>query len=187
MADSTYQENGHLHYLRLVSRDSVRDSWLWSDTIFNLAGNEAGMLRRFQGRYYLNTPDETGTKWWVQRLEISGRHLRWQTLVTETSRMLALVTAIVRHHREKGISCYRLTPAPGPQTRHLGHFTELRETAGEYGRRRQHFDGYQKLLLPLLHLGGHFALVGLQLLELDGTEYHAQLFLRTDIDALQLR
>ena len=47
MADSTYQENGHLHYLRLVSRDSVRDSWLWNDTIFNLAGNEAGMLRRF--------------------------------------------------------------------------------------------------------------------------------------------
>ena len=136
MADSTYQENGHLHYLRLVSRDSVRDSWLWNDTIFNLAGNEAGMLRRFQGRYYLNTPDETGTKWWVQRLEISGHHLRWQTLATDTLRLLALDTAIVRHHREKGISYYRLTPAPGPQTRHLGLCTELWETAGEYGRRR---------------------------------------------------
>ena len=30
----------------------------------------------------------------------------------------------------------RLTLAPGPQTRHLGHCTELWETAGEYGRRR---------------------------------------------------
>ena len=80
IADSTYQENGHLHYLRLVSRNLLRDSWLWNDTIFNLAGNEAGMLRRFQGRIYLNTPDETGTKWWVQRLEISGHHFTWQTI-----------------------------------------------------------------------------------------------------------
>ena len=136
MADSTYEENGGLHYLRLMSRDSVRDSGLWNDTIFNLAGNAAGKLRQFQGRYYLNTPDESGTKWFVQRLEVSGHHLIWQTLGADTLRLLALDTATVRHHREKGVSYYRLTPAPGPQTRRVDHYAGLWETAGDYVRRR---------------------------------------------------
>ena len=42
------------------------------------------------------------------------------------------------------------------------------------------------LLLPLLHFGGHFALVGLQLLELGGAEDYAQLVLRSGVDTLEL-
>ena len=65
-----------------------------------------------------------------------GITLLGKLLGTDTLRLLALGTDIVRYHREKGISYYRLTPVPGPQTRHLGHCTELWETAKEYGHRR---------------------------------------------------
>ena len=52
--DSTYQDAlGRLHHLHLVGTDSLRDTWLEQDTIFNLAGSRAGHLRKFQGRYYL--------------------------------------------------------------------------------------------------------------------------------------
>lgn len=76
--DSTYEEGGHLHYLKLVGRDSVRDSWLGTDTIFTFRGPEAGKLRRFWGRYYLSTtPTDSEAEWNVERLEIDGRHLHW--------------------------------------------------------------------------------------------------------------
>lgn len=135
-ADSAYQdEHGRHHYLRLVGKDSVRDSWLWCDTIFTLAGPNAGRLRRFQGRYYLNIPDESAGQWLVQRLEISDPNLTWQTLGNDTTRLLALDPAMVRYHRNLGVSYFQLAPAPGPQTRHVGRYAGLWETQGEYKRR----------------------------------------------------
>ena len=43
-----------------------------------------------------------------------------------------------------------------------------------------------RLLLSLLHLGGHFALVGLQLLKLGGARHLLKLFLGGYVDALEL-
>ena len=135
-ADSTYEAEGHLHYLRLIGQDSVRDSWLGIDTVFTLSGPNAGKLRRFQGRYYLNTPDDETDKWRVQRLEIDGRYLSWQTLGNDTLHLLALDPATVRYHRENGrLTSLQLTPAPGAQTRRVGRYAGLWETRGEYRRR----------------------------------------------------
>lgn len=55
-ADSTYLDGHTPHYLQRVGADSVRDSWLWTDTIFSIIGLRPGHLRRFQGRYYLAPP-----------------------------------------------------------------------------------------------------------------------------------
>ena len=44
----------------------------------------------------------------------------------------------------------------------------------------------RRLLLPLLHLGGHFAAVGLQLLEFGRAQHLLKLFLGGYIDALLL-
>ena len=134
-ADSTYQDDqSRLHYLRLVSRDSVRDSWLECDTIFTLTGPDAGRLRRFQGRYYLNSPEINGS-WWVQRLKISGRQAVRQTLGQDTLRLLVLDTATVQRRRDKNISYFHLAPPPGPQTRRVSRYAGLWETAGEFVRR----------------------------------------------------
>ena len=133
-ADTTYEEGGHLHYVRLLGRDSVRVSWLWTDTVFTLAG--PGVLRRFQGRYYLNTPDDSGDKWQVQRLEIDGLTLRWQTFGTDTLRLLAMDPATVRYHRENGrLTSFQLVPATGQQTRRLGRYEGLWDTQEAYRRR----------------------------------------------------
>ena len=135
-ADSTYQESsGRRHYLRLVGADSVRDSWLECDTVFTLLGTNPGRLRRFQGQYYLSSPDETGN-WWVQRLEIAGPQLVWQTLGQDTLRLRALDAATVQRRREKNYTAFHLTPAPGPQMRRVGRYAGLWTTAGEFVRRR---------------------------------------------------
>lgn len=136
LTDSTYQQDGHLHYLRLVGRDSVRDSWLSEDTIFTLAGPNAGRLRRFQGRYYLNTPSKPDGCWQVQRLEINGARLSWQTLGQDTLRLLALDTAIVRRYRANNMLYFELAPAPGTQTNRAGRYAGLWEIIDEYKRRR---------------------------------------------------
>lgn len=137
-ADTTYAEpDGTLHYLKLVGRDSVRDSYLRTDTLFTLAGPEAGRLRGYQGRYYLNTPNvDDHDKWNVQRLEIDGRRLRWESFTTDTLRLLVLDPATVRYHREHGrLTSFRLTPEPGAQTRRVGRYAGLWETKGEFNRR----------------------------------------------------
>ena len=137
-ADSMYAEkDGTLHYLKRVGRDSVRDSWLYIDTIFTLTGATPGVLRRFQGRYYLNTPTDDGDKWKVQRLEIDGLRLNWQKFSADTLRLLALDSATVRYHREHGsLTSFQLTPASGPQTRRVGRYAGLWDTQNEYMRRR---------------------------------------------------
>ncbi len=137
-ADTTYAEkDGTLHYLKWVGRDSVRDSRLWTDTIFTLTGPSPGVLRRFQGRYYLNTPTDDGDKWQVQRLEIDGPRLSWQAFGTDTLRLLALDPATVRYHREHGaLTSFQLMPAPGPQTRRVGRYAGLWDTQDHYRRRR---------------------------------------------------
>lgn len=135
-ADTTYEQDGHLHYVRLMGRDSVRDSWLWTDTVFTLMGTEPGRLRRFQGRYYLNTPDETGGKWTVQRLDIDGPRLSWQALGTDTLRLLALDPGTIHFQRENGrLTSIQLTPASGAQTRRVGRYAGLWVTKEEYRRR----------------------------------------------------
>lgn len=136
-ADTTYAEtDGTLHYLKRVGRDSVRDSHLWIDTVFTLTAAAPGVLRRYQGRYYLNTPTENGDHWKVQRLDINGAHLSWQTFGTDTLRLLALDPATVRYHRAHGaLTSFELTPAPGGQTRRLGHYAGLWDTVEEYQRR----------------------------------------------------
>ncbi len=135
-ADSTYRsQEGCLHYLRPVGKDSVRDSWLSDDTIFTLAGARAGRLRRFQGRYYLSTPGATDS-WQVQRLEIDKARLVWQSFGHDTLRLMALDPATVHYGRSKGTSHFQLAPAPGPQTRRVGSYAGLWETEGEYVRRR---------------------------------------------------
>jgi hypothetical protein len=134
--DSTYEQDGRLHSLRLIGRDSVRDSWLWTDTIFTLAGPDAGKLRRFQGRYYLNIPTDSGNKWKVERLEIDGWRVSWQTFGKDTLRLLALDPATVHYRRQNGaLTSFQLTPAPGAQTRRVGHYAGLWETVEEYRRR----------------------------------------------------
>ncbi|MDB5271368.1 MAG: hypothetical protein JWP58_4408 [Hymenobacter sp.] len=136
-ADSAYEQDGHLHSLRLIGRDSVRDSWLWTDTIFTLAGPQAGKLRRFQGRYYLNIPTDSDDKWRVERLEIDGWRVSWQTFGKDTLRLLALEPTAVRYHRQNGaLTSFQLTPAPGAQTRRVGRYAGLWETEEEYRRRR---------------------------------------------------
>ncbi|MDO7850626.1 hypothetical protein [Hymenobacter convexus] len=135
-ADTTYAQGGHLHYVHLLSRDSVRDSWLWTDTVFTLAGPGPGVLRRFQGRYYLNTPNDNRDKWYVQRLEIEGPGLRWQTFGTDTLRLLALDPATVYYHRENGrLTSFQLMPATAQQTRRLGRYDGLWDTQEAYRRR----------------------------------------------------
>lgn len=137
--DSTYLDHHTLHYLHWVGPDSVRDSWLYTDTIFSTAGPEAGYLRRFQGRYYLNDVEhaqtDTTEKWLVARLEITGRHLRWQRLGTDTLRLGALAPGTVRYHRRNGISYFRLAPASNAEARRIGRYEGLWETLGEYDRR----------------------------------------------------
>ncbi|GAB3852196.1 hypothetical protein GCM10028822_19630 [Hymenobacter terrigena] len=136
-ADSTYEQDGRLHSLHLVGRDSVRDSWLRTDTIFTLAGPQAGKLRRFQGRYYLNIPTDSEDKWRVERLEIDGWRVSWQTFSRDTLRLLALEPAAVRYHRQNGaLTSFQLTPTPGAQTRRVGRYAGLWETVEKYQRRR---------------------------------------------------
>lgn len=136
-ADTTYAEkDGTLHYLKRVGRDSVRDSRLWTDTIFTLTAAAPGVLRRFQGRYYLSTPTDGGDHWKVQRLDIDGSRLNWQTFGTDTLRLLALDPATVRYHREHGaLTSFELTPASGVQTRRLDRYAGLWDTVEEYRRR----------------------------------------------------
>lgn len=136
-ADTAYaSQGGTLHYLKLVGRDSVRDSWLWTDTIFTLKGSQPGVLRRFQGRYYLNTTNDAGDKWWVERLEIDGSRLSWQVFTKDTLRLLALDPATVHYNRENGrLKSFQLTPGSGAQTRRVGHYAGLWETQDEYVRR----------------------------------------------------
>lgn len=135
-ADTTYMKGGSLHYLKVVGRDSVRDSWLWTDTIFTLTGPEAGRLRRYQDRYYLNTPDSgEDDQWKVQRLEIDGRQLRWESFTTDTLRLLVLGSATVHYHREHGrLTSFWLAPAPGTQTRRVGRYAGLWDVRDEYRR-----------------------------------------------------
>ncbi|MBO2009939.1 hypothetical protein [Hymenobacter negativus] len=136
-ADTTYAENGQLHYLKLMDDGLVRDSWLATDTLFSLRGADAGKLRRFQGRYYLNERDTDADNWRVQRLEIDGPHLSWQKFGTDTLRLLALDAATIRYRRENGaLTSILLTPASGAQTRRVGRYAGLWETRGEYTRRR---------------------------------------------------
>jgi hypothetical protein len=135
--DSTYQDlNGNRHHLRIVGRDSVRDSWQRLDTIFSLAGPTTGRLRRFQGRYYLSTRPQNADYWQVQRLEISGPHLVWQSLGQDTLRLRALDTASVHVGRADGFSLFRVQPAAGQQMRRVGDYAGLWETEGEFERRR---------------------------------------------------
>jgi hypothetical protein len=135
-ADSTYQDlNGNRHHLRILGRDSVRDSWQWRDTIFCLTGPNAGRLRKFQGRYYLSTHPENEDYWQVQRLEIAGRHLVWQSLGQDTLRLRALDTASVHTQRGSGFSLFRVQPAPGQQMRRVDAYAGLWETEGEFERR----------------------------------------------------
>lgn len=138
-ADSTYLDHHTLHYLHRVGTDSVRDSWLWTDTIFSISGERPGHLRRFQGRYYLNGTEDAQTdtteKWQVQRLEIVGHHLRWQQLGTDTLRLGALAPGTVRYHRRNGISYFRLAPASPVEARRIGRYEGLWEPAREYDRR----------------------------------------------------
>lgn len=119
-----------------MGRDSVRDSWLDTDTIFTLRGPEAGKLRRFQGRYYLNRPTDSEGKWKVERLEIDGRHLNWQHPGQDTLRLLALDPATVRYHREHGrLTSFQFTPASGAEIRRMGRYAGLWNTREEYARR----------------------------------------------------
>lgn len=135
-ADSTYQLAGVRHYLHRVGPDSVRDSWLALDTVFNCAKPEYGRLRRFQGRYYLNTPFDSANNWMVQRLEISGRHLVWQHLGNDTLRLGALAPGTVRlDRRANQPAFFRLTPGSGAEIRRIGRYAGLWETTEEYDRR----------------------------------------------------
>jgi hypothetical protein len=135
-ADTTYAEDGRLHYLKLLKGDSVCDSYLSADTIFTFTGPEMGKLRRFQGRYYLSIPDENGEQWRVQRLEIDGKHLRWETFTTDTLRLLVLDPATVRCRRKHGrLTSLWLTPASGAQTRRVSRYSGLWEMEGEFDRR----------------------------------------------------
>ncbi len=138
-ADSSYLENGMPHYLHRIGRDSVRESWLWIDTIFSLGGLEQSRLRRFQGRYYLSTDlmaqTDTSVKWQVERLEIVGRHLIWQSLGSDTLRLGVLAPGTVRYHRHNATSYFRLAPASKAEARRIGRYAGLWETKEEYNRR----------------------------------------------------
>ena len=135
-ADTTYTENGQLHYLKLLEGGLVRDSWLAIDTVFSLRVPEAGKLRRFQGRYYLNQPATDADNWLVQRLEIDGQHLNWQKFSTDTLRLLTLDPVTVRYHRQHGaLTSLLLTPPSGAQTRRVGRYAGLWDTIEEYVRR----------------------------------------------------
>lgn len=123
--------------VRALGRDSGRESWWNRDTIFSLGGAGGGRLRQFQGRYYLSRDVSTGPghpSWLVQRLEIDGRRLSWQTLGQDTLRLRALDPASVRRRREAGACGYGLLPAPGPQTRRVGRYAGLWQTEGEFVR-----------------------------------------------------
>lgn len=130
--DSAYREGGVLHNLHWVGRDSVRDSWLECDTIFDCATTGTGRLRRFQGHYYLNVPTDTTGQWQVERLEISGRHLNWQHLGQDTLRLRVLSPGTIRHY---GSMLYQLAPASAGEARRIAHYEGLWESAREYDRR----------------------------------------------------
>ncbi|MDQ2795371.1 MAG: hypothetical protein M3Y12_15390 [Bacteroidota bacterium] len=135
-ADSIFQQAGVLHYLHRVGRDSVRESWLACDTIFDCAQPETGRLRRFQGHYYLNAPFDSAGNWMVQRLQISGRHLVWQQLGNDTLRLGALAPGTVRLDRRAGHPAFfRLTPESAAEARRIGRYAGLWETNEEYDRR----------------------------------------------------
>ncbi|MCI1186737.1 hypothetical protein MON38_04855 [Hymenobacter sp. DH14] len=139
-ADSTYLAGGKLHYLHQIGRDSVRDSWLRTDTIFTIGDSfGTGHLRRFQGRYYLSIYDGTAAHrvdmWDVERLEIKGRHLLRQRLGTDTLRLRALAPATVRYTRYDGTSYFQIAPGTPAETRRVGRYAGLWETTGDYERR----------------------------------------------------
>ena len=139
-ADSTYLAAGKPHYLHLVGHDSVRDSWLHTDTIFAI-GSElgAGRLRRFQGRYYLSAYAGTAIHrldmWDVERLEIHGRHLLRQRLGNDTLRLGALAPATVHYTRYNGTSYFQIVPGTPAETRRVGRYEGLWATIEEYERR----------------------------------------------------
>lgn len=137
LSDSTYQDTkGRLHYLRVVGKDSVRDSWLRCDTLFALDGPAAGHLRRFKGHYYLSTPHPADSLGWqVQRLRIAGRRAEWEQLGYDTLRLRALDAATLRYRRAHGTSYFRLKPAPGKPTRQVDRYDGLWITRGEFVRR----------------------------------------------------
>ena len=135
-ADSTCQQAGELHYLHRVGRDSVRDSWLACDTVFDCARPETGRLRHFQGHYYLNTPFDSTNNWMLQRLAISGRHLVWEHLGNDTLRLGVLASGTVRPDRRAGHPAFfRLTPGSAAESRRIGRYAGLWETNEEYDRR----------------------------------------------------
>jgi len=134
-ADSTYQEaSGQRHRLQAMRQGRMRDSWLWADTVFSLAGERAGLLRRFHGYYYLNKPDDRTGTWQVQRLEVSGRRLTWQTLGQDSLRLQVLDPGIVQRRRHKGVVYFHLSPTTGQQARRLGRAEELWPRIEEYQR-----------------------------------------------------
>lgn len=138
-ADSTYLTAGRLHYLHRVGLDSVRDSWLRTDTIFRI-GPGTGHLRRFRGRYYLSAYEGTTIQkaemWDVERLELHGRQLRWQQLGRDTLRLRRLAPATVHRTRYNGFTYFQIMPASPAETRRVGRYEELWETVGEYDRQR---------------------------------------------------
>ena len=139
-ADSTYLAGGKLHYLHQLGRDSVRDSWLRTDTVFAIGSSfGAGHLRRLQGRYYLSTYAGTVAHridvWAVERLEINGHHLRWQQLGNDTLRLRALAPATVRRARYDDFTYFQIVPSSPAETRRLGRYEGLWETKEEYERR----------------------------------------------------
>ena len=72
----------------------------------------------------------------MQRLEITGRQLLWQTLGQDTLRLRALDAATVRRQPRFGAATFRLAPAAGQQMRRVGSYAGLWETADEFVRRR---------------------------------------------------
>ena len=138
-ADSTFLAGGRLHYLHRLGRDSVRDSWLRTDTVFRISSFGASQLRRFQGRYYLSTYEGTERHhidmWDVVRLEVKGRHLLWQRLGNDTLRLRALAPATVRRTRYDDFTYFQIEPGTPAETRRVGRYAGLWETMGEYERR----------------------------------------------------
>lgn len=137
-ADSTYLAGGKLHYLHRVGQDSVRDSWLRTDTLFVISP-EMSQLRHFEGRYYLSSYNGTAIHridmWAVERLEIKGRRLHWQRFGSDTLRLRALAPATVRYTRHDGFAYFQIAPSSPAETRRVGRYEGLWETIGEYKRR----------------------------------------------------
>lgn len=118
-----------------LAADSFRISYQLPDTLFALNDRQKGVLRRYQGWYYLSTPSPGApTRWQVARLAVTGPALRLQQFNADSLRISALDTSAVRLKRAPPRLLFTLRPVSRHAIRQVGSYAGLWVPLGNYLR-----------------------------------------------------